>query len=467
MDLIPLPEDAITINSMLDDHIVMTVSQEWTEIAGIALEAGMDGCEIEENINLGGMLDLNATCVSGYAGVTVVVYLDETFDPEKCDACNVDELSEMGGDSEFCAYRLEIPCEPMEVECGEPSVAPSGSFYPSLEPTPSPSKSAYPSSPPTETPSTSSPTTSPTPSPTSPPTPSPTTPPTPSPTQSPTNPPTTPPTPSPTSSPTPSPTEKEPTDPPTGSPTQCPPSDAILIAIEGETEYPDLPITITSQNTSHVEFYVENTFNETISNVYTQYHSGSFGETECLSASNVDDVVPIEFTAQCMKHTKISIVNVWVEDCEITNTWLLDADNAEIPECCYPEKVCKTVQYTFKLPCESPCPDDEAEEQEETPARRLSTANDLIREKKSKEGSTKEFEDLVGHPEPNNSNDHFCVVEDYPCGAFHDKVHVCHYSARDGYKTFCVPEADSDALRFYPKDYCGPCVGGYHASAQM
>merc|ERR1712118_638176 len=29
------------------------------------------------------------------------------------------------------------------------------------------------------------------------------------------------------------------------------------------------------------------------------------------------------------------------------------------------------------------------------------------------------------------------------------KVHVCHYSSRDGYKTFCVPESDSDALRFY------------------
>ena len=44
-------------------------------------------------------------------------------------------------------------------------------------------------------------------------------------------------------------------------------------------------------------------------------------------------------------------------------------------------------------------------------------------------------------------------------------VYVCHYSVRDGYKTFCVPEADSDALRFYPKDYCGQCVGGYAHSS--
>jgi hypothetical protein len=40
-------------------------------------------------------------------------------------------------------------------------------------------------------------------------------------------------------------------------------------------------------------------------------------------------------------------------------------------------------------------------------------------------------------------------------------VYACHYSARHGYQTFCVPEPDSDILGFYPKDYCGPCVGGY------
>merc|ERR1712183_598636 len=77
-------------------------------------------------------------------------------------------------------------------------------------------------------------------------------------------------------------------------------------------------------------------------------------------------------------------------------------------------------------------------------------------------GSTEEFGNITGqHHEPDDE-DHFCVVEDYPCGPNNSKVHVCHYSARDGYKTFCVPEADSDALRFYPKDYCGACVGFGH-----
>merc|ERR1712211_197365 len=51
-----------------------------------------------------------------------------------------------------------------------------------------------------------------------------------------------------------------------------------------------------------------------------------------------------------------------------------------------------------------------------------------------KEGSTEEFENITGqHHEPDDE-DHFCVVEDYPCGPNNDKVHVCHYSSRDGTK---------------------------------
>merc|ERR1711933_595447 len=119
-----------------------------------------------------------------------------------------------------------------------------------------------------------------------------------------------------------------------------------------------------------------------------------FGETECLSEDNVETVVDTDFMAKCMKNTKISIVNVWITDCEVTNTFLDLGDNAEIPECCHPGEECKTVQYTFKLPCVNPCPEDGSEVAEEAP----------------------------------------------PSGVHNDKVHVCHYSARDGYKTFCVPE---------------------------
>jgi hypothetical protein len=55
---------------------------------------------------------------------------------------------------------------------------------------------------------------------------------------------------------------------------------------------------------------------------------------------------------------------------------------------------------------------------------------------------------------------YYCSAEDFPCqGA--GNVHICHYDARRGYQTFCLPEADSEVLRFYSNDYCGACVGGY------
>jgi hypothetical protein len=73
----------------------------------------------------------------------------------------------------------------------------------------------------------------------------------------------------------------------------------------------------------------------------------------------------------------------------------------------------------------------------------------------------------AAEPSQDGKDSHFCVSEDYPCGDNNDYVYVCHYSARHGYQTFCVPEPDSDVLGFYPKDYCGPCVGGYGEHSQQ
>jgi hypothetical protein len=69
--------------------------------------------------------------------------------------------------------------------------------------------------------------------------------------------------------------------------------------------------------------------------------------------------------------------------------------------------------------------------------------------------------------EPSTEDDDlpYCLSEDFPCeGDEANMVYVCHYSARKGYQTFCVPETDSDVLRFYANDYCGPCEGGRGAT---
>merc|ERR1712238_133630 len=167
METIPMPDNAIVIKNQnfANETVGFTVSQQWIlEEAGIAIESGIDSCIIKGNVTFGDSEDVEGECIEGYAGVTIVVYMDEDFEPEECEACNVDDLSEMGGNYKFCAYRVELPCGPVSVECGEPSAGPSGSFYPSIAPSESPTDSVAPSTRPTSSPSVSpsdGPTTSP------------------------------------------------------------------------------------------------------------------------------------------------------------------------------------------------------------------------------------------------------------------------------------------------------------------
>jgi len=55
----------------------------------------------------------------------------------------------------------------------------------------------------------------------------------------------------------------------------------------------------------------------------------------------------------------------------------------------------------------------------------------------------------------------FCSASDFACDGGPNHVHICHYTTRIGYRTYCIPEADSEIVRFYASDYCGPCVGGF------
>lgn len=416
-ETIAMPDNAIIIKSQTGSYVDFSLSQQWSDEVGLAIKSGLDTCIIKGNVTFGGSEDIRGECIEGFAAVTVVVYMDDAFEPDECEACDADDLTDVGGGYEFCAYRVEIPCEPMIVECGEPSSAPTG------EPTQSP---------------TSGPTTSPSVVPTG--------------------------------------SSDSPTNLPSQFPTSleqpedgCPENPAVLIGSDGETMYPTMPIEITKQNVTHVHFKVTNTFGNTISSVFTEYNMGNFGETECLEEENVekDSEVDIEFVGQCMVNAKISIVNVWMTDCSSAASFLDESDNAEVPECCHPGEPCRTVQYTFKLPCECPevvtnaSPTVSPVASTKSGAPVSQSRRDLAEVKNPVSVSTQEIESATNNAASNDNEDHFCVVEDYPCGPKGDKVHVCHYSARDGYKTFCVPEPDSDALRFYPKDYCGPCVGGY------
>merc|ERR1711959_651829 len=232
-DDMTMPPNAIIIQGQHEgtDKIGITVSQMWSASeSGLAIRPDLDSCIVQDNVPFGESPDeVYGECIDGYTSLAIVVYLDPDFEPENCAACNADDLLGMGGNYNFCAYRVEVPCEPMTVECGEPSASPSGSYFPSSAPSETPTDSVMPSDGPSLTPSDS---------PTGGPTASPSDMPSDGPCMA-------------TSSPTTSPTTS-PTDPP--SVDVCPPDDPILISQDGETMYPDgeQPVKITFQNTTHV-----------------------------------------------------------------------------------------------------------------------------------------------------------------------------------------------------------------------
>jgi hypothetical protein len=237
------------------------------------------------------------------------------------------------------------------------------------------------------------------------------------------------------------------------------PEDVELLQTVGSTLYPTIPIVITAQNRTSVTFTVVNSFTQNVARIFTQYHEAETGETDCFQDENVDRGDNWSYVAYCMKHVPISIVDIWVSDDAVLDKKL---DQAVVPECCHPpEDGNPKVQYTFKLHCVSMCPPADAD-------RRLlevdSSPADVI--KKTKVESAGEVSAFNQGSAPAGAKDpsvsgHFCASEDFPCGEKDNMVYACHYSARHGYQTFCVPEPDSDILGFYPKDYCGPCVGGY------
>jgi hypothetical protein len=63
--------------------------------------------------------------------------------------------------------------------------------------------------------------------------------------------------------------------------------------------------------------------------------------------------------------------------------------------------------------------------------------------------------------EASEEGEFHCSAKAHPCSEGPGYVNICHYSTRIGYRTYCVPEGDSEIVRFYKTDYCGPCTGGY------
>ena len=263
----------------------------------------------------------------------------------------------------------------------------------------------------------------------------------------------------PTTLPSPATSTTSPTGVPSASPQPTPgtvcPEDVVLLAKVGSTDYPDLPIVILEQAKTYVRFAVENTWNESVARIFTQFHDTPTGQTECFEDDNVQKHETMDYTAYCMINVPITIVDIWVSDSSFNTTM----DNAVVPECCHPpsDDTNPKVQYTFKIYCVTQCPTDNTTVPAGT-RRRL----DMEKPKHVMPG----FGHDASSGNAERTDGHYCASVDYPCGDNDEKVYICHYSAKNGYQTYCVPEPDSDIVAFYPKDYCGPCVGGYGDHSQ-
>jgi hypothetical protein len=260
---------------------------------------------------------------------------------------------------------------------------------------------------------------------------------------------------------------------------------------EGSCMYSEIPIAIEGHSTdgSFVEFTVEHTwydmtqygsvepvgFVDSMDFIATRYTSVSGDEDMCVTKTEVGSglIQTNTFTAKCVNN--VAEVWIYVQDDESLGS--SGANVADAPSGCgdidFSKNVCS---YYFQLPCKEEllCP---------TTGRKLPAMDDILADGKERrmpkspisgskvEPDSESFTAKAAAASVNNPTDEnysedlpYCVTEDFPCeGDEENMVYVCHYNARKGYQTFCVPERDSDILRFYPNDYCGPCEGGYGA----
>merc|ERR1712176_1566789 len=217
--------------------------------------------------------------------------------------------------------------------------------------------------------------------------------------------------------------------------TEC--HDGILVVLrdtggDPTCEYSSEPLRIEELDSdlNEVRFSFTNTWNEDLDGIDLFYDKGDGSGQQCqsLNALSTDAVYPSTFAAACNEETQTADIEVYISARSISfESSLGQCGNREGNSC----------SYIYKLPCSTDVSCDDA--------RRLQSENVLV---------------VESEPSDESEDTPYCVHKDYPCEGDEDNmVYVCHYSSRAGYQTFCIPEMDSDILRFNKNHHCGPCEG--------
>jgi len=224
---------------------------------------------------------------------------------------------------ESCSWRFALPCVAEDMCTDEPT--PSPSAYPT----------DLPSAPPTGLPSVS-------------------------PTMSPTSsaPTTYPPTPFPSAHPiaenaTPPPTEKECVE---YERNPCP-ADIVQLHEVGVTPLPSTYFRIVSQDTDTVTVQFKNMYDLEIPHMFYKYKQDYFGD-KCYEEAPVPVCETIDITMKCTVNSKIALMELYFADPLETGFLSPTGDDAEIPECCYPDDANDgpVTKYQFEFMCVSSCP---------------------------------------------------------------------------------------------------------------
>eukprot|EP00536_Pseudo-nitzschia_multiseries_P015677 jgi/Psemu1/43402/gm1.43402_g len=97
-----MPEGAIVINKQNGIIVDFTVRLLWKDATGIAvLFDGTDfesKCKVMDDVSFDSSYEFEGGCIEGMTSATIVVYMGKGFNADECEACNVDELQDMGGD---------------------------------------------------------------------------------------------------------------------------------------------------------------------------------------------------------------------------------------------------------------------------------------------------------------------------------------------------------------------------------
>jgi len=225
-------------------------------------------------------------------------------------------------------------------------------------------------------------------------------------------------------------------------------------------EYSSQPFTIEELDESgsnELHFSFQNNWPAAMANIELLYDRGDGSGQQCQSLNSLSygAKYPSILAAACDPATQTAEIEVFVSNTSISNSSARSQCGASGLGLC---------SFVYKIPCSTDvmCDGVRRLDMPDVNANASIAQGFITAEMMAApiEPSKDEFEDDAP----------YCVHEDFPCqGDEEYMVHVCYYSSHSDYQTFCIPEIDSDVLRFNKNHHCGPCKGwnGVERTVQM